>query len=549
MPSEGITSVLFWLLMPFPVPIASASVSVCPRPMRTPIKFLSLVVVCLLAVTLGSTAAFAQMTARIVKINGDARQATVTNPGAAPTTVVASLIILEGASIETRAGVELFVETFPGAVATIRENSLVRLNSLRLVSAGVDAGKRAAELELQRGSVISTLDPSKQAITKYGIKTPRGVAAARGTVYGVSVIPAAGGGGSSSALVLSGTVVIDRGPGEPPITIPFGQGAVDNDDEASLLRALIARSPSLAADVLAAVGIVAANVAFATSAAGSPDSAARLLTSVTSAAVGALPGQAPAIVQIVMGAIVAPGSAIGSNPQTVLGAISAVTDAAVRAVIAAGGGLSQAGAAARAAGHGVVQGYMTNAMDAARAANPGISPAALLAAANQAAGGESVTGALGVIGNVATGTAVRMLGQSGDAGGASATGAGIGQAASAGASDGALAALAGAGVPNPGEFTPPIVNVQVRTVQPLGVTTISALIAGTTSSSSWTGTGADSVTTQTSGPGGQTTTVVPAIFAPKPAAGVSGSGAPPAKPIVTPLLPINPALNVSPSGG
>lgn len=511
--------------------------------MRTSLRFFSFALLGVLTVSLGATVAQAQMTARIVRINGDANQATVTNPGVAPVSAVPNLLISEGASIETRAGVELFVETFPGAVATIRQNSLVRLTSLRLVAVGVDAGKRAAELELQRGSVISTLDPSKQAITKYGIKTPRGVAAARGTVYGVSVIPAAGGGGSSSALVLSGTVVIDRGPGEPPITIPFGQGAVDNDDEASQLRALIARSPSLAADVLAAVGIVAANVAFATSAAGSPDSAARLLTSVTSAAVGALPGQAPAIVQIVMGAIVAPGSAIGSNPQTVLGAISAVTDAAVRAVIAAGGGLSQAGAAARAAGHGVVQGYMTNAMDAARAANPGISPAALLAAANQAAGGEPVTSALGVVGNVATGTAIRMLGQSGDAGGASATGAGIGQAESAGASAGALAALTGAGVPNPGGFTPPIVNVQVQTGQPSGVTTIAALIAGTTSSSSWIGTGADPVTTQTSGPGGQTTTVVP----PKPPAGGSGSGAPPPKANVTPLLPINPSQNVSPS--
>ena len=550
MPSEAITSVLIWLLMPFPVPIASASVSVCPRPMRTPIKFLSLVVVCVLAVTLGSTAAFAQMTARIVRINGDARQATVTNPGAAPTTAVASMTILEGASIETRAGVELFVETFPGAVATIRENSLVRLNSLRLVSAGVDAGKRAAELELQRGSVISTLDPSKQAITKYGIKTPRGVAAARGTVYGVSVIPATVAGNSSGVLVLSGTVVIDRGPGVTPITIPFGQAALDEDEEAKLLRALISRYPAMAADVLAAVGVIATNVGIGTSAAGSADNATALLASVTSAAVGALPGQAPAIVQLAMGAIMAPGSAVGGSSQAALRAVSAVTDAAVRAVIAAGGGLSQAGAAAQGAAHGIMQGRMSDAMNAARAANPNLSPAELLAAANQAAGSEPVANALSVIGNVAAGTTVRLLGQSGDAGGAAATGSGIGQATSAGASGGALAALAGAGLPGQGGGVAPLtVQISINTGQPSGLTTVTATAASSTSNSSWTGPGTGPVTTLTSASGGPTTTVVPPIIPGKPGSSGPGTGPAAPPPNVTPILPVNPALNVSPSGG
>ena len=516
--------------------------------MRTPLRFLSTVFLCALCVSLGAASARAQMMARIVRINGDANQASVTNPGAAAVAAAVNLSIAEGASIETKAGVEVFVETFPGAVATIRQNSRVRLTSLRLVAAGADAGKRAAELELQRGSVISTLDPAKQAITKYGIKTPRGVAAARGTVYGVSVIPAATGGDNSSVLVLSGTVVIDRGPGEQPITIPFGQAAIDNADAANQLATLIAQTPGLAADVLAAVGVVADNVANATSAAGNADSAALLLASVTSAAVRALPGQAPAIVQTLVGAIVAPGSAMGGNQRSILGAVSGVTDAAVRAVIASGGGMSEAGAAAQGAARGIVQGKVTDALNAARAANPGISPAGLLAVANQAAGSEPVTSALSVIGNVATGTAIRMFGQSADTGGAAATASGIGQAVNAGASSGAFAAFAGAGVPNPGVgFTPPIVNVVVQAGQPSGVTTIAATTGGSTSSSSWVGPGADPVTTQTIAPSGQTTTVVPPIIPPKPPSGESGSGAPPSKANVTPLLPINPAQNVSPS--
>lgn len=521
--------------------------------MRTSLKFFSFAVLLVLSISLGTPTARAQMSARIIRINGDAQQATVTNPGIAPVIAIQNLQIFEGASIETRAGVELYVETFPGAVATIRPNSLVRFSSLRLVAAGADAGKRAAELELQRGSVISTLDPSKQAITKYGIKTPRGVAAARGTVYGVSVIPAPVAGNSSGVLVLSGTIVIDRGPGVPPITIPFGQAALDEDELASpLLSALISRSPGMAADVLAAVGVVATNVASATSAAGSADNATNLLASVTSAAVRALPGQAPAIVQTMVGAIVAPGSAVGGSPQAALRAVSAVTDAAVRAVIASGGGLSQAGAAAQGAAHGIVQARMADAMNAARAANPGLSPAQLLAAANQAAGSETVTSALSVIGNVATGTAVRLLGQSGDAGGAAATANGIGQAASTGASGGALAALAGAGVPAPGGgFAQPTVQVSISTGQGSGVTTVATIAGSSSSNSSWTGAGSEPVTTQTSGPGGQTTTVVPPVVPGKPSSSGPGSGpgALPPTPNVTPLLPINPGLNVSPSGG
>ncbi|MEO6245490.1 MAG: FecR family protein [Opitutaceae bacterium] len=518
--------------------------------MRNILRFCTFAVLCSLALSFVAVTARAQMMARIVRINGDSSQATVTNPGVPAVPAILNLAIAEGASIETKAGVELLVETFPGAVATIRQNSAVRLASLRLVAVGADAGKRAAELELQRGNVISTLDPSKKAITKYGIKTPRGVAAARGTVYGVSVIPAAGGGGNSSVLVLSGTVVIDRGPGQPPISISFGQAAVNNATEASQLSALIAQTPELAADVLAAVGVVADNIASGTSAAGDLDAAAQLLASVASAAVGALPGQVSAIVQSLVGAIVSPRSLFAGNQRAILGAVSGVTDAAVRAVIGAGGRLSQAGAAAEGAARGFMLGRIMGTLDEARAANPGISSAALQAIAYQTAGSEAVTNALSIIGNVATGTVVRVLGQSGDAGAAGATAGGIGQATTEGAAKGAFGALASAGLPDPqGGFTPPTVKVVVLAGQPGGVTSIDATTGGSKSSSSWVGAGLDPVTTQTSGPTGQTATVVPPLNLAKPGTGGSsgaGSGAPP-RSNFTPLLPINPAQNVSPS--
>ena len=40
---------------------------------------------------------------------------------------------------------------------------------------------------LKQGKVLSTLDPARKAINRYGVRTPKGVAAARGTVYAVRV--------------------------------------------------------------------------------------------------------------------------------------------------------------------------------------------------------------------------------------------------------------------------------------------------------------------------------------------------------------------------
>ena len=277
-------------------------------------------------VSLLPVAALAQMTARIVRITGNAQQAAITAPNGARSVAAINLSIAEGSTIETGDRVDVYVETFPGAVATIRQNSRVKLVGLRLISAGAEAGKRSAELDLERGKIISTLDASKQSITKYGIKTPRGVAAARGTVYGVSAVA-----NGTSAFVVDGNIVIDLGGGQS-IAIPYGQAALNNAGSASALAAQVAASPELAADLLAAVQVVAANVASNTSAVGGPDVATAMLQAVVTAVVTALPGQAGAVVQALVQAIVTPGSATSGSTQTMLRAVSAVTVTAAPAV-------------------------------------------------------------------------------------------------------------------------------------------------------------------------------------------------------------------------
>ena len=158
--------------------------------MNLPHRFCSEILFSLLLVLLVPSSAWAQnITARIVKINGSG--ATVTPKGGVSAPAMVNAQLVEGALIETPPKVEVFLETFEGAVATIRGGSKVEVRVLRM-GQGADAGKRVAELNLEKGNIISTLDPSKRPVTEFGIRTPRGVAAARGTVYGVTVIPSAG---------------------------------------------------------------------------------------------------------------------------------------------------------------------------------------------------------------------------------------------------------------------------------------------------------------------------------------------------------------------
>lgn len=476
--------------------------------MRTTAKRLVHVLVAAFAASILSATALAQMTAKIIRITGNAQQATVTTPAGAQSAAAVNLAVAEGATIETRAGVDLYVETFPGAVATIRQNSLVKLTGLRLISAGPDAGKRNAELELQRGKIISTLDATKQSITKFGIKTPRGVAAARGTVYGVSAVA-----NGTSAFVVDGNIVIDLGQGQS-ISIPYGQAALNNAGSASALAALVASSPELAADLLAAVQILAANVAMNSSAVGGPAVATAMLQAVTTAVVTALPGQAGAVVQTLVAAIVTPGSATSGSMQSMLNAVSAVTGAAVQAVTAAGGSLTQSSAAAQGAAQAVAQ-------IAPGGANSG-----------------TVTGLLSAVGDVAAAAAIQGAG----GGNSSAIATAIAGAVTAGATSGS------------GGGTPPVVTIVATPNANAGTIVVTTTVTGGgtsgstgTSSTTISNAGIGVVSTQVTGPSG------PTSYSTTPPAGTPGQGGnqsstpPPTQTTITPFTPIDPAANVSPA--
>ena len=101
----------------------------------------------LLAVSLFSASAAAR-DAKIIKRVGDGA-ATVTLPNGSQVAATEGLTVQENSVIETKAGVELYVEATVGVIATIKANSKVKVEAPNAVL-NLDA-----VLDLQQGNVIS----------------------------------------------------------------------------------------------------------------------------------------------------------------------------------------------------------------------------------------------------------------------------------------------------------------------------------------------------------------------------------------------------------
>jgi hypothetical protein len=192
--------------------------------------------------------------AKIVRVTGTA---TVVLPDGTSTPAVKGVMVPQGATITTSASSQVFLEVFSGGIATIAENTTIGVEKLALEKSGDTVTSQEALLDLKKGSVISTLDPTKKAINHYGVRTPKGVAAARGTVYSVTV----GEDQYTVETTLSGAVVITNTTTGTAVTVSSGGTSVNGGDALtgdqvaadSALNAVVTRSVAIAAAALAQV--------------------------------------------------------------------------------------------------------------------------------------------------------------------------------------------------------------------------------------------------------------------------------------------------------
>ncbi|MET0262956.1 MAG: FecR domain-containing protein [Rariglobus sp.] len=179
----------------------------------------SLTVVCAHAAETASEAV-------VLKVKGSA-QATLPGQSQATTLKVGDKLP-QGTVIKTPGSSEVEIQAFSGSVTTIKPGSTVDLNKLSLTTDNGAVTKQTAVIDIKVGSVVASLDPSKKAINDYSIRTPKGVAAARGTVYTVYVALD----GSVRVSVSSGSITFTSGITGQPVTVQPGYSVTITPDGA-----------------------------------------------------------------------------------------------------------------------------------------------------------------------------------------------------------------------------------------------------------------------------------------------------------------------------
>jgi len=266
--------------------------------------------------------------AKILKIVGTGA-ATVVFADGHSEAVKQTTVIPAGATIVTGPNIELFVETVTGAVTTIAADSRVLIETL-------DADN--AILDLKAGKVASQIDTNRIAKRNYGVRTPKGVAAARGTSFAVIIK-----GVQYTVSTSAGTVSILDASGAGIQVVTAGQVSIStvNGGTTTALSALtgdaIKEATDAAGIALAAVAVVASDTTtFGASAAGSAATELKAamavvvsqlpadsIAQVVSKAAAGAPGQAGAIVSAAV-------EAAAANPATLGDMVKVITESAAQ---------------------------------------------------------------------------------------------------------------------------------------------------------------------------------------------------------------------------
>jgi len=445
----------------------------------------------LIGVVLAAVTVSAQE-AKILKIVGNAAAVSVSG---ATGPVLAGMSLPVNARLTTGAGVEVYIEAVTGVVATIKANSEISVASLG------SAANRT--LDLRRGSVVSQVDASRYKKDTYGVKTPRGVAAARGTTYTTSV-----NGQAYTIFTLAGVVTVTPVGGGPESAITISAGGISISDingGAVMTPAQISANPTASATAIQAAAMALAAVAYVASdpdTFGSASAAARReLLQVMATLVQQLPQAIPQAVASGSRAAPSQASAIVAAAIAAAGPANAIQVAQSVAQAAAQGAASTTNSASAAAA--LAQAIAQSAASAAAAAAPG-DATGLATSISQAAALGAVQGAMqaGLDAN-SVGTAIANGAAQGAAQGASMVVPAQASNIAAGAANGAAQGARAAGSTN----------------------LDAAAIAGAAAAGATSGSGAS-------------------IPPPPPPVLRAPPSAPPA---LTPVTPIDPTITVSPS--
>ncbi|MEN9840903.1 MAG: hypothetical protein RL376_703, partial [Verrucomicrobiota bacterium] len=162
---------------------------------------------------------FAQ-TVRVLTVSG---KATIQSSDGSPARqIVIGDTVTLGTRIVTAADGRVVITPFPGIKSIISPSSDVVIEKLsETKAAGSNVALQQAVLNLKSGAVVSDLEKQEGVAYDYAIRTPRGVAGARGTTYTVSVDIK----GVESVIVTDGRIQITLASGAAYSLAP-GQASV-----------------------------------------------------------------------------------------------------------------------------------------------------------------------------------------------------------------------------------------------------------------------------------------------------------------------------------
>ncbi|MFH1498758.1 MAG: FecR family protein [Verrucomicrobiota bacterium] len=179
---------------------------------------------CLIGLTLSLALSLPAQTVRVLLVAGTADITPTGETVARP--IVKGEAVTAGSTISTGADGRVVLTPMPGVKSIITPNSTITLESASEAPNPDATTAYAAVIDLKVGAVVSDLNKPADATYDYSIRTPRGLAGARGTVFTVGVNPA----GIATVVVAHGTITLtftdgrtaSLTPGKVSITKPDG---------------------------------------------------------------------------------------------------------------------------------------------------------------------------------------------------------------------------------------------------------------------------------------------------------------------------------------
>jgi hypothetical protein len=150
-----------------------------------------------------AASAFAQSTATEATVARVTGTVTATLADGSTVAVTEGTKLPQGATITTGDKSEAYLVSHGDTTSKISENSVVEIAELSTTSAGGKVTEQKATLDLKSGNLVAKLNPAKKSVNQYSVRTPKGVAAARGTVFTVSYK-----GGTYTIAVVNGVVTV-----------------------------------------------------------------------------------------------------------------------------------------------------------------------------------------------------------------------------------------------------------------------------------------------------------------------------------------------------